>query len=240
MCIYEVYRKSNRIIYYLRDGKAKILPEITLEGYCGLPSGLYLNRKGYGFGKKGVFLLSALKDHFAPNKKLELTITSKQTKKVDKTATKVYVTLPFQDVKNLLVRLGRINEDSNTELRGAVASFLSTKFPKQIKISTEDFEDLLVPLCEKQGYTRLTFGTPEMGKDLFVLFTIYDGNPKRTSLASTHDLQKHIKKGLRDTNWRLMSDGCSYRMGIVIGRLRAYEREEDLLKLVRKQDSLSK
>ena len=140
-CVYEVYRKSNKTIYHLQDGKAKTIPDIVLDGYCGLPSGLYLNRNGYGFGKKGVFLLSALKDHFAPNKKLELTVTSKQTKKIEKSATKVHVTLPFQDVKNLLIRLGRINEDSNTELRGAVASFLSTKFPKQIKISTEDFDE---------------------------------------------------------------------------------------------------
>ena len=140
-CVYEVYRKSNKTIYHLQESLAKKVEDITLEGYAGLPSGLYLNRNGYGFGKKGVFLLSALKDHFAPTKKLELTITSKQTKKIVKSTTKVSVTLPFLDIKNLLVRLGRINEDSNAEIRGTVASFLSTKFPKQIKISTEDFDE---------------------------------------------------------------------------------------------------
>lgn len=103
------------------------------------------------------------------------------------------------------------------------------------KLTILELETLLVPLCEKQEYTRLTFGTPDMGKDLFVPFTLFDSKSERTSLASTHDLQKLIKKGLKDTNWRLMSDGCSYRMGIVTGRLRAYEREEDLLKLVRAQ-----
>ncbi len=140
-CVYEVYPESNKTIYYLQESKAKQVESITLDGYQGLPSGLYLNRKGYGFGKKGTFLLLSLKSNLALNKKLELTITSKQSKKIIKGAAKVSVTLPFQDVKNLLVKLGRINEDSNNELRGTVSSFLSTKFPKQIRISTDDFDE---------------------------------------------------------------------------------------------------
>ena len=140
-CVYEVYRKQNKTIYYLQGGQAKFLSKIILNGYQGLPSGLYLNRNGYGFGKKGTFLLSALKDNLAPNKLLEFAITGKKTKSVNKSTLKTSVTLPLIDVKNLLVRLGRINEDSNNDLRSEVASFLSTKFPKQIKISTEDFDD---------------------------------------------------------------------------------------------------
>ncbi len=140
-CVYEIYRKQNKTIYYLQGGQAKFLSKIILDGYRGLPSGLYLNRNGYGFGKKGTFLLSALRDNLAPNKLLEFTITGKKTKSVKKSALKTSVVLPLIDVKNLLVRLGRINEDSNNDLRGEVASFLSTKFPKQIKISTENFDD---------------------------------------------------------------------------------------------------
>jgi len=45
-------------------------------------------------------------------------------------------------------------------------------------------------------------------------------------------LQKLIDKALIDTNWRLMSDGVSYRLGYLSGRLRACESEEDLKKLV--------
>jgi hypothetical protein len=74
-----------------------------------------------------------------------------------------------------------------------------------------------------------------MGKDLILPFTTHDANPERIDLASTHDLQKIIKKAIDDTNWRLMSDGISYRMGILSGRLRAYEREEDLLELAKKR-----
>lgn len=140
-CVYEVYPKANKTIYYLQPAKAKQLLSITLDGFQGLPSGLYLNKNGYSFGKKGFFLLSALKEHLAGKKILELTVSNKKPKKVQKSINKVSVTLPFIDVKNLLIRLGRINEDSNSELRSAVASFLSTKFPKEIKTSTENFDD---------------------------------------------------------------------------------------------------
>jgi len=38
--------------------------------------------------------------------------------------------------------------------------------------------------------------------------------------------------------WRLMSDGISYRLGYLNGRVRAYEREEDLKQLVIKSKKL--
>lgn len=103
------------------------------------------------------------------------------------------------------------------------------------KLTIVALENLLVPLCKKAKYIKFQFGTPDMGKDLIVPFTVHEANPEREDLASSHDLKKLIKKALENTNWRLMSDGISYRMGILTGRLRAYEREEDLLKLVSKQ-----
>ena len=140
-CVYEVYTRSRKTIYYLRGSQAKNVDRITLLGYQGLPTGLYLNRKGYGPGRKGVFLLSALKQHFSPARKLELEISNKSEKAIKKTALAVTVTLPYTDVRNLLVRLGRINEDNNNELREAVASFLSTKFPRRIKIAPGGFDE---------------------------------------------------------------------------------------------------
>ena len=63
----------------------------------------------------------------------------------------------------------------------------------------------------------------------------------RRDLTSTYNLEKLLRKALDDTNWRLMSDGTSYRVGILSGRLRAYEREEDQLELIRlKKKKLSK
>jgi hypothetical protein len=140
-CVYEIYPRSKKTIYYLRGDQAKYLSKIILQGYEGLPSGLYLNRNGYGLGKKGAFLLSALKQHLAAGKILELIISSKSAKSVQNKLHITTVILPCQDVRNLLVRLGRINEDNNNELREAVASFLSTKFPKRIKIAPGGFDE---------------------------------------------------------------------------------------------------
>jgi hypothetical protein len=50
--------------------------------------------------------------------------------------------------------------------------------------------------------------------------------------VSASNLQKLVKKTLIGTNWRLMTQGIDYRLGLLSGRLRAYESEEDLLKLV--------
>lgn len=44
---------------------------------------------------------------------------------------------------------------------------------------------------------------------------------------------------LEDTNWRLASSGISYRLGYLTGRLRAFEREEDMRQLVIKSRKLS-
>lgn len=140
-CVYEVFERSKKTIYHIRGYQAKYISSFTLQGYEGLPPGLFLNKKGYGFGKKGTFLLSALKNHISLDKNLNFVVINKKIKSIRKTAVAVNVTLPFEDVKNLLQRLGRINEDNNNELREAVASFLSTKFPKKVIISTSDFDE---------------------------------------------------------------------------------------------------
>jgi len=102
------------------------------------------------------------------------------------------------------------------------------------KLTVIELEKLLAPVFEKQGYTKLNFGDPDMGKDLFLPFTVYDTKSDRKDRDSSFTLQKIAKEALKGTNWRLMSDGISYRSGILTGRFRAYEREEDLLKLVRR------
>ena len=101
------------------------------------------------------------------------------------------------------------------------------------KLTVVALENLLMLLCKKSKYIKFQFGTPDTDKDLIVPFTVHEANPEREDLASSHDLKKLIKKALKDTNWRLMSDGISYRMGILTGRLRVYEREKDLLKLAK-------
>ena len=115
-------------------------------------------------------------------------------------------------------------KDQKKELYDKVAQI------KKLKITV--LEELLAPLLEKNQYVKFHMKDPEVGRDVFVTFVVYDAKENREERASSFELQKHIKKTLKETNWRLMSDGVRYRLGMLEGRLRAYEREEDLLKLV--------
>ncbi len=141
-CVYDVYEKSKKTIYYVRGSQAKQLPQITLDGFTDLPSGLYLYKEGYGFGKKGTFLLSAIRKHIIKSDKVFELIVSKNKKKgIKNSSVGTCVTLPYDDVKQLLARLGGINEQNNDELREEVGSFLSTKFPKRINLSSKNFDE---------------------------------------------------------------------------------------------------
>jgi hypothetical protein len=44
-----------------------------------------------------------------------------------------------------------------------------------------------------------------------------------------------LEKYLDNSNWVLSTVGISYRMGILTGKLRGYDNEGDLLKLVEKR-----
>lgn len=118
-------------------------------------------------------------------------------------------------------------KENNKELYDEVAKI------KRLKII--ELEQLLVPILETADYTKLHFKDPEISRDVTVAFTVHDIRQGREDRTSCHDLQKIIKKSLEDTNWRLMTDGVHYRLGMLEGRFRAYEKEEDLVKLIEKK-----
>jgi len=91
---------------------------------------------------------------------------------------------------------------------------------------------LLAPALEKAGYIEFRLDKPEMGRDVFIGFSCLDSKSGREDYDSRKTLKKLVDKALIDTNWRLMSDGISYRLGYLNGRIRAYEQEEDIKKLV--------
>lgn len=97
---------------------------------------------------------------------------------------------------------------------------------------------LLQPVLEKAGYIDFSLDKPEIGKDVFAGFNCLDTKSDRNDYDSIKTLEKLVKKTLADTNWRLMSDGIHYRLGYLNGRIRAYEREEDLKNLVIKDRKL--
>ena len=73
---------------------------------------------------------------------------------------------------------------------------------------------------------------------MYVGFNCLDTKSDRKDYDSIKTLEKLVKKRLIDTNWRMMSDGIHYRLGYLNGRIRAYEREEDLKNLVIKDRKL--
>lgn len=66
---------------------------------------------------------------------------------------------------------------------------------------------------EKEGYIDFHLDKPEMGRDVYVGFSCLDSNSDRKDYDSRKTLKKLVDSALEDTNWRLMSDGISYRLG---------------------------
>ncbi len=133
-----------------------------------------------------------------------------------------------RNIESLAQFMDKVKEkEQNKEVYDKVASL------KKLKII--ELEELLAPVLEKAGYIKLQFKNPEITKDVVVPFIVYEHKPDREGRASTYELEKLLRKTLKETNWRLMSDGTNYRLGMLEGRLRGYEREEDLLKLVQEK-----
>lgn len=125
-----------------------------------------------------------------------------------------------------MARLGKeIKEkEDNKHIYDAIKEM---RKPKIAELST-----ILAPALEKAGYIEFSLDKPEMGKDVIIGFNCLDSKSDRGDYDSEKTLKKTIEKALAETNWRLMSDGIHYRLGYLNGRLRAFEREEDLKNLV--------
>lgn len=102
------------------------------------------------------------------------------------------------------------------------------------KLKVIEVNTLLKKAMEKQGYVSLEFEKPEMGKFVVVPFVVQDSKTDREEYDSRQNLKKLLVKTLIGTNWRLMSDGINYRVGYLSGRIRCYEDEEELVKVVKK------
>jgi hypothetical protein len=115
-------------------------------------------------------------------------------------------------------------KEDNKHIYDAMAEL---KKPKIAELSA-----ILSPVLEKADYTEFSLDKPEMGRDVFIGFSCLDSKSDREDYDSRKTLKKLVDTALADTNWRLTSDGISYRLGYLSGRLHAYEQEEDLKKLV--------
>lgn len=101
------------------------------------------------------------------------------------------------------------------------------------KLTILELEELVLSKLENTHYVKFKLKDPVAGREFSVPFVVYDSNSKLTPRASEQELLKILRKTLEETTWRLMSEGVSYRLGILEGRLRAYEKEKELMELIR-------
>jgi hypothetical protein len=104
------------------------------------------------------------------------------------------------------------------------------------KLKVNDLRKKLDEVLAKEKYANLRFDKPQMDRFVIIPFTVEDANEKREEYDSRTACIRIIRKSLSNSNWKLMSEGVNYRLGYLSGRLKGYEREEDLVEMVRQRD----
>jgi C4-type Zn-finger protein len=101
------------------------------------------------------------------------------------------------------------------------------------KLTIPQVKERISTVIEGKGYLNLVFEKPSIERYVSLEFSVEEMQTENERM-STSNLHKLLKKSLSQTNWRVMTDGINYRLGLLTGRIRAYESKEDLLKLVAK------
>ncbi|MCC7303875.1 zinc ribbon domain-containing protein, partial [bacterium] len=99
------------------------------------------------------------------------------------------------------------------------------------KLDTNELEKLLNTSLIPIGYKGLTFGKVDIDRYVIIPFTLQDTDTRRKGSDSIRAFTDTMKPMLENTNWRLMKDDVMYRLGYLSGRLKGYEREDDLVSL---------
>lgn len=129
-------------------------------------------------------------------------------------------------------RIKQINEEfEKTKIKEADPAYKKAKSLKKIKVV--EVNRILKEALDKEGFIELQFEKPDIGKFVTVPFTTQDKKEDREEYESKKHLKKLIEKALEPSNWRLMSDGISYRAGYLSSRLRCYESEDDQLNMLK-------
>jgi DNA-directed RNA polymerase subunit RPC12/RpoP len=95
--------------------------------------------------------------------------------------------------------------------------------------------ELLAKAVAEAGYIGFKLGELQVGPEITIPFSCLDNEPTRGDYDSRTKLKRHISTTLADTNWQLMSEGIRHHVGHLSGRLRGYESEEELRRLVERR-----
>jgi len=133
-----------------------------------------------------------------------------------------HITRSIDDIMNLRDILEKQDDQKmNTEMYG---------LDKIEKPTIPKLEKKLAKQITTLGFTKFQLDKPEIGRYAIVPFSVQDPSD-RMEEESVRLLKKGISDFLLTSNWRLMTTGISYRLGVLEGRLRAYENDEDLIKI---------
>jgi len=100
------------------------------------------------------------------------------------------------------------------------------------KFTIAGLEERLKAAIKKAGYDDLHISMPASEREIMLHFSVRDLRVDREEFESRKALEKLIEGVVDETNWAL-SDGVSYRLGLLSGRIRGYESQEDLQTLTR-------
>lgn len=102
------------------------------------------------------------------------------------------------------------------------------------KLTIFQMETKVRTTLEELGFADVRFEKAEAGRFVTTPFSFQETKTDRTTYDGEMAAKKALKSVLAPTNWRLMSDGLSSRLGQFEGRLKGYDSEEDLLAVVAK------
>lgn len=100
------------------------------------------------------------------------------------------------------------------------------------KPNIPQLEQRLCKIVESHEFIKFQFDKPIIGSYVTVTFSTQDPTD-RSERDSIKILSRVIKQELFTTNWRLMTKGIDYRLGFLIGQLRAFEQHEELIKIAK-------
>jgi len=117
---------------------------------------------------------------------------------------------------------------------------------KEEKSRADATERLTVPhikrkvrsLSEEKDLEAIKFDDLEVSpQSTYLKFSVEDPQATKENYRKRClDFKKDIEGDLKDTNWRLMSKGISYHLGIMSGRLRVYESDDDIYNLIKREN----
>ncbi len=126
--------------------------------------------------------------------------------------------------------LNFIKQDKERKAKDTDPRYQKAKNLKKLKVI--ELQKIVQEIANSNSFDQLNFEKPEIDKYVIISFNVQETNLTRSEYDACRDLRKAMTKALENTNWRLMSDGVSSRLGLLYGKIKGYENEDDLIKIV--------